>query len=731
MNDSYFSFFRRQWLLLGCILTAFMTCLDSQGQGLTLKGEWNIGPGDHAAFVAVQGTNAFVITRGDKLRIADISDSTNPKWLGEVQLTQVGSIYRALGRPVVSGNYVYVSGQHSQGQGRLYVIDITDRSQPTVASSLPLPFGSVPGGRHGLAVFGGRAYVAAGFGGLLIFDVSDPSAPRLIGRYSQGEYVWDVEINDGLAYLALGGMGLRIVDVTDPAAPWRVGDGANSNLDARDLFLRGNHIYIAGDRFGSEFAVIDVTNPVTPTAVVTVRLAGPEAIPGITASASHIFLSCGPKGFYVYDTSALPSAPQVATVNTTISVSDVAIAGAKAYVADSEGGLLIFDIQNEAQPIRLGSLPINFLAAYPHAVSVAGNLAFLRDAYNGIHLFDVAVPSLPRKVSTYYLPDGVGPVVAAANRAYISAFGGFDIVDVSDANNPTKIGQYRAVDGIPDIVLSGHHIITSLGDVVNVSNPASPEKIGAFSTPYVPITAMKIEGNYIYFLYYVDANYQTPKVLGIIDITQPTAPVQRGVVSVAESQTPGVNPLGFAVSGGYVYVARPNSTVIFNANNPDAISFVSARSYPGGPLDAVGSKLYEARGVDGVPTLTLENINVPSLPVVVDSEPLSYIVDLEAEGNLVYVISQQGVGYTPASFKIFEGTLGPEPVRPALSAFLQDRDVILRWSTEFTGLKLYSTVKFGDPWQLVTNTPYQEGSYYTFTNTRPVAASLFYRLSDQ
>ena len=66
---------------------------------------------------------------------------------------------------------------------------------------------------------GDYAYLAAGDGGLVIVDIGDPTAPRVVSRVTGEGYVYDIDVNGRVVYLALGERGIVTVDVADPENP--------------------------------------------------------------------------------------------------------------------------------------------------------------------------------------------------------------------------------------------------------------------------------------------------------------------------------------------------------------------------------------------------------------------------------------------------------------------------------------------------------------------------------
>src|SRR6266478_3648148 len=97
----------------------------------------------------------------------------------------------------------------------------------TFAQINPVSIGNatnVPGGLAlGVVVSNNYAYLANGYDGLRIYDVSDPTNPTNVGHINNGGYAEIVAVSGNYAYLANRDDGLRVYDVSDPSNPLNVG----------------------------------------------------------------------------------------------------------------------------------------------------------------------------------------------------------------------------------------------------------------------------------------------------------------------------------------------------------------------------------------------------------------------------------------------------------------------------------------------------------------------------
>src|SRR5262249_26275679 len=130
----------------------------------------------------------------------------------------------------IKGNLLYVS----QGGG-ISIYDVSDPAAPKLV-------GSAKGGSNqnqNIAVEDNLAVVARGRdSGILTFDVSKPEAPKLIGEF-KGKGAWDVAIKDKVVYAASFTPKFGDWDV------WDVADPANAKV-IKSIKTEPGHNYLFG-----------------------------------------------------------------------------------------------------------------------------------------------------------------------------------------------------------------------------------------------------------------------------------------------------------------------------------------------------------------------------------------------------------------------------------------------------------------------------------------------------
>lgn len=142
------------------------------------------------------------ITDHGTLKLVNISDPTHPILVG--QYLESGS---TLWDPSVSNSTIYLAN-HSGDDGELMIIDAQD---PTHIEKM-CEFNS-EGTFQSFFLKDILLYAVDFESGLYLFDVSDPTSPTEIERFSDGGQPWDVVLDGDYIYLC-GSEGLQILQLT-------------------------------------------------------------------------------------------------------------------------------------------------------------------------------------------------------------------------------------------------------------------------------------------------------------------------------------------------------------------------------------------------------------------------------------------------------------------------------------------------------------------------------------
>ncbi|HLP60362.1 MAG TPA: hypothetical protein VK186_16090, partial [Candidatus Deferrimicrobium sp.] len=264
---------------------------------------------------------------------------------------------------------------------------------------------------------------------------------------------------------------------------------------------------------------------------------------------------------------------------------DVFIQGTYAYCAAEEAGLDIIDVGNPTDPKKIG----NFDTLFARKVWVNGNNkhAYLADT-SELKIIDVSVPSAPKLLGSYAPNLLVKDVMVNGNDAFLIGSisspdffgaGEFQVLNIANPAAPVLVGKYQT-DVISSFYIDNRYayltayyydqlnIMHSHLDIVDFSNPSSPQRVGTLALEESDIKGISMKGNYVYL---------GGSKLYIINVSDPASPYPVGNTAVT-----GYNVNDIYVDGNYAYVAAGNRGLdIFNISGSAAPALVKNCETPG------------------------------------------------------------------------------------------------------------------------------------------------------
>lgn len=213
-------------------VTRLLVCDASDPADLIYLGAAHLPGIPHDVFAV--GDVVHVAVPGHGLFVVDVSDPSAPTVIGDAAVGASGL--------VVSDGFAYTVA-HATG---LSILEVGESGDPVLLSNLPIPdiF------EHGIAVQGDVAYVGSR-NRLWVVDVEDRQQPRLVTSISllpdwlYGEAcLWGLTIVDDHLYAARGRNGLQVIDISSPLAPCVLGELAVPER-CLDTVIEGDFIYMA------------------------------------------------------------------------------------------------------------------------------------------------------------------------------------------------------------------------------------------------------------------------------------------------------------------------------------------------------------------------------------------------------------------------------------------------------------------------------------------------------
>ncbi len=401
--------------------------------------------------------------------------------------------------------------------------DVEDSEEPITACGL-VPQGGFSGRAEDVQVVGDIAYVLLGNGGLLTFNVSNPSDPQWIGSYQGGGTSYGMAIRGNRAYLAVRTRGLVIVDISDPSNLRLISECHCVDCLPLSVTVYEPYVYVV-DRFnGLEiYNIEDETNP-------DLQIRGWGTLDCYSLLINDHFAYMGTSdGFNVYDLSDAPAMHLIWTDSQHGSPSDFLVDSRKddrLYLA-YKTGLVALDISDPSNPVEVEDAFESKNAGQkgtfdsPQLVQDGDRLfVFSSDGVTTEYLLSDSVeraPQITLRGEEYRLPSGAmventllvagdwlfsvdvesGEIVGKAmlptqtygvsmvgNVGYVSCLGGAIAFDFSDPTQPRYLSslpfaETRNVAQLGDMALLAGSFGQGLAlyDVSDIRNPRKVQEV--------------------------------------------------------------------------------------------------------------------------------------------------------------------------------------------------------------------------------------------------------------
>ncbi|MCB1247091.1 MAG: hypothetical protein KDB69_07495, partial [Acidimicrobiia bacterium] len=400
-----------------------------------------------------------------------------------------------------------------------------------------------------------------------------------------------LSLSGNYLYVTDFALGLLVYDVSTPTAP--VAIGSYPLLYAWDVFVEGDIAYVTTKHNPSSFVVLDVSDPTMPTHLGSIGLSA--AGMGLDVDGDLAVVALGGNGFSVVDVSVPTQPMHLVTTPLPFDVAlDVALEGDVACIAGrpsgsilANGGVVLVDLSTPSHPVIRSKLD-----GYVQSIARLGDvMAFLGmrvDAYSrridGAHFFDISDPANPEP-----LVDCPGRRASDSDRAvfdgphlYVTAHT-IEMIETAGFQGPREEAFTPVVSGLHgfsasgtlgacalsgflwiydlsgtfpaprgsvpgerfDVVLDGTTLLTTTStslEIFDVSDPDAPDLVGSVVLPLSPdLIEWEAPFAYVYG--------EGISVVDCSDLTQP-ALIQTVTSAVVNADLDVVGDRAFS-TGGY------------------------------------------------------------------------------------------------------------------------------------------------------------------------------------
>jgi hypothetical protein len=493
---------------------------------LELVGRWPFGPAE-----TIDSAEPLVVySTGTVVQIADLSDPTTPTVTGEIELpTLIEDI-------AVAGNLVHVAN----GVEGLRVIDISTPSAPEEIGRFPWctwqtavadGVAYLSGDRACPVVKSGPALPAE----LWVLDLSDPTDPTLARSIElPGGGISGLVVDGDVLFVRTWGPDgtMLVFAIDEPLDPTLIAVLPMSVETAFSSFdVEAGWMFVSAGAW-NEVLIFDVRNPLFPHQVGTMNI-GP-ATPSCLVVSDRRMILCttadDETDIRLYDTTT-PTDPVLSGSLSVGVPRDLTVVDDHLVVADARDGIRVADIctpKNMSDPTPVGAIA---LPGSSTRVTASGTHAYVSDEVHGLRVLDIGTPETTREIARLAIEGGAGQAIVS--EGFVFALGtdpaGVHIVDVTHPALPTRAGFVEA--SIVELAVAG-------SAVVGVGSEPPGIRIIDATDPYRPVEQpmLPIPGDHIAAIggyAYVSSGFDPP-VLHVLDVRDPTAATEIAVIELSK-----------------------------------------------------------------------------------------------------------------------------------------------------------------------------------------------------
>ncbi len=464
------------------LIIALLISLNAFSISYEKIGEWGFGKYQQ---IAMKGDIVYGISMDSGISVIDYSDVSRPVKLGEFSRTD------EFHNMLIDGDTAFISAT-----GKIYITDVSNNIPETISIV------ELDADCYRMAKVDNKLYVAGGYAGLIVLDVSDLEHPVVLGSYfdeeemqnvidvavnSNGDiYVVDKEaglfilqttdfqsyqeigrmssrmyrikfLSDTEIVLSYGEYGVKFYDCTDPDSLKYIGSYTEVNF-VSDFIIDGDVMYCADNYNG--LVILDITSIGTPTFIKSVATS--SICYAIEQKDNYIFSANSSGGILCFDISDPAEAYQFSSFDDSSYPLDIAFYNDKLLVADFYNGvksLSADDVTNmQIVDLKRGE-------DYPSALTVKDNYVYYADSTLGIGVLKINEDGSLSDVSYLALEGNFLSIETYGNYLIVAGeYGGLYLFDISDRESPQLVDRKYEFQSVVKVRVSDNGlIVASLG----------------------------------------------------------------------------------------------------------------------------------------------------------------------------------------------------------------------------------------------------------------------------
>ncbi len=302
---------------------------------------------------------------------------------------------------------------------------------------------------------------------------------------------------------------------------------------------------------GIFFEIADISDPAEPEVLSKTLL--PHKAYEIEIKDKTAYLAAGRDGLLVYDVNDPENPVKVTSYSSDWNAQSLYLIGNLIFVDTFESGVRILKSDASRNLIETGSLDINVM-------TICGNNDLICMVKYDSLIFGTVNNQGFLRINSVFQQNRTYNAFISDNYVYSNTHHGFEIVDISDPVNPYNVGSLSYDNHYNAIHVSDDHAYISNGLrilIVDISIPSSPAKLSEIKYD---------NGGGAYdesIFYYKDHVYlSTGEEMYIYDVSNPLNPLKAG--SFYEESL----SRSMAVSGDYAILSYSKGITIIDASDP-------------------------------------------------------------------------------------------------------------------------------------------------------------------
>jgi hypothetical protein len=398
--------------------------------------------------------------------------------------------------------------------GDLVVLDLQKPEQPRIVSRLSLStvYEGASFFMADLAMVGNYVFISCSYcgdTGLIVVNVSTPTAPIVVGRLKTPGYVNVIKAHGDLLYIALGGDQLGIVDIRIPSAPKLLSiqrlTGQFAYVRTIEILEKANTRYALVVAQNGKLSIFDVTTAAAPK-VVTVYAPAQTCMTDAAliqhGDQFHLYVLDCNVGLRVLDVTfpAQPREEQLYSFGEGLESYSITAAGDLLFVttdvkatASEDSTLHVFATDGGDRLTEVSTL-----ADFPYASDLADfdQMLVIADVY-GIRLLDFSNPSALREVGRQSNVNAYSDLASDGRYLYLAAPTAFQVLDTINPILPAYVAEIATPHALNVEVDAGFALVTDLQAglwLLDIGTPTQPTVVSHSTIPVSSTTDIVISG---------------------------------------------------------------------------------------------------------------------------------------------------------------------------------------------------------------------------------------------